>query len=122
MDKIVSGNLDTEVSSHPETKGWFVGSFMDKYPDFKSDEVELKWAKHAKGDIKPGLLADSTTKTFVILIGGTFVVRFPDINTESLLSKQGDFVFYDASYKRHEAEALEDSLLLVVRWPSKKAN
>lgn len=118
MEKIITGNLDQQVSSHPETKGWFLGSFMTKYPEFLSDDVELKWARHSQGDIKPGLHATSTTKTFVILITGRFVIRFPELNQEITLTQLGDFVFYDASQTSHEAEALEDSLLLVVRYPS----
>ncbi|PIY97184.1 MAG: signal peptidase I [Candidatus Kerfeldbacteria bacterium CG_4_10_14_0_8_um_filter_42_10] len=122
MNKLITGNLDQQVSSHPETGGWFLGCFMDKYPDFLSDDVELKWVRHKKGDKKPGLLAATETKTLVILINGKFLIRFTEPNKEITLLKQGDFVFYDASQTSHESEALEDSLLLVVRYPSKRNN
>ena len=120
MKKIIIGNLDQQIESHPETKGWFLGCFMAKHPEFLSDDVELKWARHKKGDIKPGLSATSTTKTFTILISGKFFIRYPELNQDVTLSQLGDFVFYDASQTSHEAEALEDSLLLVVRYPSKR--
>ncbi len=120
MKKIVTGNFDQENASHPETKGWFLGCFMTKYPEFLSDDVEMKWAKHKKGDIKPGFLAATTTKTFVILIDGKLVIRYPELHETANLSALGDFVFYDASQTSHEAEALEDSLLLVIRYPSKR--
>ena len=121
-DKILSGNLDEQVLLHPETKGWFLGPFMDKYPDFKTDGLELKWARHKKGEIKPGFLADAATKTIVILMQGAFAIRFPDIEKEVMLSELGDYIFYDSSYKRHEGEAIEDCLMLVVRWPSEKSD
>jgi hypothetical protein len=120
MKKVITGNLDQQIASHPETKGWFLGCFMDKYPEFLSDDVELKWARHKKGEKKPGLLATTTTQTLDILISGTFFIRFPELNQEITLSKLGDFVFYDASQTSHEAETLEDCLLLVVRYPSKR--
>ncbi|MFZ5391893.1 MAG: signal peptidase I [Patescibacteria group bacterium] len=119
MKKIITGNLDQQIVSHPETKGWFLGCFMAKYPEFLSDDVELKWARHKKGDIKPGLSATSTTKTFTILISGKFFIRFPELNQEVTLAQLGDFVFYDASQTSHKAEASEDSLLLVIRYPSR---
>src|SRR3989339_1956168 len=106
MKKILTGNLDQQITLHPETKGWFLGCFMDKYPDFLSDDIELKWARHKKGDIKSGLSTAITTQTFVILINGKFIIRFPELNQETTLSKLGDFVFYDASQTNHEAEAL----------------
>ena len=52
MNKIVSGNLDDQVKSHPETNGWFFGHFMKKYPEFVSEDVEIKWARHKKGEIR----------------------------------------------------------------------
>lgn len=120
MKKIITGNLDQQIDSHPETKGWFLGGFMDKYPEFLSDSVELKWARHKKNDIKPGLPATSSTKSFVILISGKFFIRYPELNQEVTLAQLGDFVFYDANQTSHEAKALEDSLLLVVRYPSRR--
>lgn len=120
MNKIITGNLDTQVASHPETKGWFLGCFMEKNPDFLSDDVEVKWGRHPKGEIKKGYDAKVPTKTLVILISGSCVVRFPKLKEESLLSKLGDYVFFDASTTDHENEAKEDSLFLVVRYPSKR--
>ncbi len=122
MKKIISGNLDQQIKSHPETKGWFLGHFMSENPDFLSDDVELKWAKHKKGEKKFGLLAMTVTKTLTIFISGKFFIRYPEFNQEITISKLGDFVFYDASQTSHEAEVLEDSLFLVVRYPSKRKN
>ncbi len=120
MNKVITGNLDNEVASHPETKGWFLGCFMGKNPDFLSDDVEVKWARHPKGEIRNGYDAKVPTKTLVILISGNCVVRFAEFNQESVLAKLGDYVFFDASTTSHVSEMREDSLLLTVRYPSKR--
>ncbi len=120
MNKIITGNLDTQIASHPETKGWFLGCFMEKNPDFLSDDVEVKWGRHPKGEIKKGYDAIVPTKTLVILISGYCVVRFAEFKQESVLAKLGDYVFFDASTTSHVNEAKEDSLVLVVRYPSKR--
>ena len=59
-------------------------------------------------------------QTFVILISGSYLIKYPELNQEVTLSKLGDFAYYDASQTSHQAEALEDSLLLVIRYPSKR--
>jgi len=120
MGKLITGNLDERVALHPETRGWFLGCFMSKYPDFLSNEVEMKWDKFKKGFKKSGLFTKTATKTFTILISGKFIIKYPKFNQEAVLSKQGDFVFYDASQTDHESEALEDSLLFTIRYPSKR--
>lgn len=118
MRKLITGNLDERVALHPETGGWFLGCFMSEYPDFLSDAVELKWARVKKNEKKQGLRAITTAKTLVILISGEFLIRCPELNKEITLSKQGDFIFFDAGKMSHESRALKDSLLVVVRYPS----
>ncbi len=120
MNKIISGNLDQQIKSHPETKGWFLGHFMNQNPEFLCDDVELKWKTHKKGEKKTGLLAKTTAKTFTILISGKLSFQYPELKQEIILSKLGDFVFYDASQIGYKAEAIEDSLLLTIRYPSKR--
>ncbi|NOY14864.1 MAG: signal peptidase I [bacterium] len=120
MPIIKSGNLDEKIKDHPETKGWLVGHFVKFDPFFKTNDLEVKWAVHHKGDIKPGAIAKSTAKTLVILIKGKFAVRFPDLGKEIILSKTGDYLAYDASKVMHTAESLEDSVLITIRWPSKR--
>ncbi len=120
MNKIISGNLDQQIKSHPETKGWFLGHFMNQNPEFLCNDVELKWARHKKGEKKNGLFAKNTAKTLTILISGKFSVQYPELKQEIILSELGDFVLYDASQTGHKAEAIEDSLLLIIRYPSQR--
>ena len=97
-----------------------MGHFLDFDPFFKTDDLEIKWAVHAKGYAKPGLIAKKTVKTITVLIRGKFVVRFPEINKKVVLSKMGDYLAYDASEVSHISESPEDSVVIVVRWPSKR--
>ncbi len=122
MSTIKSGNLNKKIADHPETEGWLVGHFMNSDPFFKTNDFEVKWAVHSKGDIKHGAFTEITAKTIAILIKGKFVVRFPDLGKEVVLSKTGDYVAYNAYEVLHSAESLEDSIVLAIRWPSKRKN
>jgi len=93
---------------------------MNSDPFLKIDDLEVKWAIHSKGEIKPGAITDSTAKTRAILIEGKFVVRFPDLGKEIVLSETGDYLEYDSNEVFHTAEALENSVVFVIRWPSKR--
>lgn len=119
MKKVIHGNLDDQVNKHPETRGWVLGSFMEKYPEFLSDGVEVKWARHKKGEEMKGFRSEKSSKTLTILIEGKFKVIFDGGEEVSMLAKQGDFELYDASTVEHVGIALEDSLLLVIRFPVK---
>ncbi|MBU0612422.1 hypothetical protein KKB10_00235 [Patescibacteria group bacterium] len=63
MNKAKSGNLNNLVNDHPETKNWVVGHFIKHNNFLKTDDLEVKWAVHKKGDIKDGNLADYSAKT-----------------------------------------------------------
>ena len=120
MSAIKSGNLNRLIKTHSETKGWIIGHFMEADHFFKTDDFEVKWAVHKKGEIKPGKIAKSAARTIAILIKGKFMVRFPDLDQEVVLSKTGDYLAYDANKVLHTAKALEDSTILAIRWPSKR--
>lgn len=116
--KVFSGNLGKHQKENPDQKGWFIGHFLEKGSNFFSEEFEVKWYHHPKGDIKNPPGRNKLAKTITILIKGKFMVRYPEENTtEVLLSKQGDYVFHDAGVL-HISEALEDSVMLTIRWPS----
>ncbi len=53
--------------------------------------------------------------TIHILISGHFRVQLPD--EDVTLTEQGDYVMWGSGVD-HNYEALEDSVVLVVRWPS----
>lgn len=115
--EIESGNLDQLAISQPEKKGWFVGSFIEQESLRNSDKCEVKWAKHQKGLKKiAGQNLKDNCRSVVILISGRWLTRFTDNNQEIILSKPGDYLVYQDGC--HENEALEDSCVIVIRWPT----
>jgi len=120
MPTIKSGNLNNQIKIAPEKNGWVVGHFIKEDEFFHNDNFEIKWVVHHKGDIKHGEVAKSSARTLVVLIYGKFVVRFPDLGKEIALTTQGDYLAYDAAEIYHSAEAFADTLLIVIRWPSKR--
>lgn len=121
---IQKGNMNEVANIDPKRNGWVIGSFIENSSIFHSDECEVKWAEHKKGYKKEGLRVDVTTKTVTILISGSFQVEFKDKqdghHETALLKELGDYIAYDASKYDHIGEALDDSLVIVIRWPSKR--
>ncbi len=72
---------------------------------------------HKKGEEKKEIVANKKAKTISILIKGKFLIRFPEDNKDVLLSEIGEYVFWD-SMVYHNSEALEDSIVMTIRWPS----
>lgn len=115
MDKqlITTGNAITDAK-----KGWFVGSFFDQKLGFRfSDDVEIKWGIHKKGEERPEWVTGEFRTTVSILISGKFEMIFN--NKSIILTKQGDFVMWGKGTD-HKWKCLEDTTILTVRWPSIK--
>ena len=109
----VTGNA---AAAGKNTRGWFLGHFMpgDDNP-LRSDDVEVKWFLHAKGETRPDWSPASSVRTLNILIRGRFVLVFPDHDV--LLEKEGDFVLFGPGVA-HSYRSEDESLMLTVRWPS----
>ncbi len=118
MASILKRNLTDELKRNPERRGWFIGHFMEPESVFKRDDFEVKWGVHPKGEKKSSVASNMVAKTVAILVRGKFSVTFPDEKEEIILSKEGDSVFFDSKIN-HFSEALEDSVVLTIRWPSK---
>jgi hypothetical protein len=122
--EITTGNFKVDANKNPQRRGWVVGSFIEDESIFHTDDFEVKWAEHKKGYFKVGLKTEVETKTVVFIVSGKYQVNFSDKsngNTEKVvLNELGDYVAYDASKCNHTAEALEDCLVIVFRWPSKR--
>jgi len=117
MSLIKSGNLNNEVLKNPQTRGWFVGHFIGDSFGIKSDELEIKWGAHKKGETFDKIRANKNGKSLSILISGKAKISFPDEKKEVILSNQGDFVFWEAGIF-HTSKIIEDSVFLTIRWPS----
>lgn len=81
-----------------------------------SEDVEVKWAYHSEGDRKCGWKADDAV-TLAILVRGRMRVQFDE--GFHPLKREGDYVIWDRGV-RHLWVADEDSLVVTVRWPSKR--
>jgi len=115
---MIIGNTKIDKEKHPERKGWFVGNFIPALEGLHSDDIEIKWGEHKRGMLKT---AEKTTsrKTISLLIRGKIKINFTDEAKSVVLEKEGDYVFY-APENHHTVEVLEDSLVIVIRWPSKE--
>jgi hypothetical protein len=114
---IYAGNAAAE-GAQDGRRGWFLGHFRAPESGLPhSEEVEMKWGIHRQGEEKTALAANRTAFTLSILISGAFSVWFPAQAREVLLTDAGDYVLF-APGVAHTWRALEDTVILSVRWPS----
>lgn len=97
-------------------RGWIVGHFIDPAEGVLSDkDVEVKWATHPAGDRRAEWTSDDQRTTLLLLIEGEFRV---DLSEASIaLVRQGDYAIWGPGID-HSWEAVVDSLMMTVRWPS----
>jgi hypothetical protein len=108
------GNADEIVRS--DQNMWLIGSFVKDDTFLRhSDSVEVKWGRHPKGETRDGVSACSPGTSLAILISGSFLFKFPDGFDNVVLDAQGDYVVYGSDVA-HTWEALDDSLILTIRW------
>jgi quercetin dioxygenase-like cupin family protein len=99
-----------------ETRGWLLGHFIDPAQGVRSTkDVEVKWGVHPAGDERAEWTADDQRTTLVLLVDGSFRI---DLTEDSVtLAKQGDYALWGPGVD-HSWEALSDSVIVTVRWPS----
>ncbi len=99
-----------------ETRGWLLGHFIDPAEGIRSTkDVELKWGIHPAGEKRPEWTADDQRTTLVLLVAGHFVVHLTEGTVT--MTRQGDYVVWGQGID-HSWEAVSDSVVLTVRWPS----
>jgi|SRR3989344_4496842 len=115
----VRGILDELAASHPEYKNWFIGHFVED-KTFKNSDFEIKWSNPKKGfcEKKPRMV--SSAQTLGILVKGKLTMTYPDIGVEETFDTTGDYWSYNGMETSHMTTVHEDTLLLTVRWPSKR--
>lgn len=113
MSDWTSGNAAEDGQA---TRGWLVGHFIDPSEGVRSSkDVEVKWGIHPAGDKRPEWTADDQRTTLVLLIEGHFRV---DVNDGSkTMERAGDYIMWGPGVD-HSWEALADSVVMTVRWPS----
>jgi hypothetical protein len=110
---IQQGNAEVDSA---DFKKWLIGKFIPEDSLLHSDNIEVKWGKHAAGERKD---ADYRTvftgRTLGVLVHGKFMMKFPEQNREVLLVNEGDYVVWDQAIP-HTWEVLEDCLIITIRW------
>nr|CEL13522.1 hypothetical protein [Kibdelosporangium sp. MJ126-NF4]CTQ99207.1 hypothetical protein [Kibdelosporangium sp. MJ126-NF4] len=102
-----------------DTRGWLLGHFIDPSEGIRhSKGVEVKWGVHPVGDKRPEWTSDDQRTTLVLLSQGKFRI---DLTEGSFtMERQGDYVLWGPGID-HSWEAIEESVIITVRWPSAPA-
>jgi quercetin dioxygenase-like cupin family protein len=108
-----NGNASEDAG---ERRGWLLGHFIDPSEGVRSTkDVEVKWGIHSAGDKRAEWTADDQRTTMVIMVEGNFRVDLTDASVT--LAKQGDYLVWGPGID-HSWEAVSDSVVITVRWPS----
>ncbi|WP_329460282.1 signal peptidase I [Streptomyces sp. NBC_01497] len=99
----------------PLDHGWILGHFKDSADPRHSEDVEIKWGVHPRGDRRARWVRGEERTALLVLISGRFRVELPDRTV--LLDRQGDYVVWGRGTD-HSWYAQEESVVLTVRWPS----
>src|ERR1700680_1985107 len=101
--------------------GWFVGQFVAVELGLRHQtDVELKWAIHPDGERRPhGAEANGNAVTISVLIRGALrtTVQVNGTPEDVTLRKEWDYIIVGPDVV-HSWEALGDTVVLSVRFPS----
>ncbi len=114
----VSGNWSygNAADDGYKNRGWLLGHFIDPSEGVRSTkDVEVKWGIHPAGDKRPEWTNDDQRTTLVLLVEGNFRVNLTQ--SSITMSRQGDYVMWRPGID-HSWEAISDSVVITVRWPS----
>ncbi|MET8142807.1 signal peptidase I [Sphaerisporangium sp. NPDC005288] len=112
MDGVYVGRADVDAAGD---QGWLLGHFKPPGDPRHSDEVEIKWGVHARGDERAEWVRGEKRTALLILVRGRFRVELPGRGV--LLAEPGDYVVWGRGVD-HSWYAEEDSVVITVRWPS----
>lgn len=108
-----SGNASEDGQ---DTRGWLLGHFIDPPEDVRATEaLEVKWADHPAGEKRAGWTTGDQRTTMLLLVQGHFRLELTE--GSCTLERQGDYVVWGPGID-HTWEALADSTVITVRWPS----
>ncbi|WP_377268720.1 signal peptidase I [Peterkaempfera sp. SMS 1(5)a] len=111
-DSVYVGNAGKDAARH---RGWLLGHFEAVGDPRHSEDVEIKWGVHPRGDERAQWVTGEERTTLLLLVSGCFRVELPGRSV--VLDQQGDYVVWGRGVD-HSWYAQEDSLVLTVRWPS----
>ncbi len=107
------GNAANDTS---DTRGWLIGHFIDPSQGVRStQDVEVKWGIHPAGEARPEWTSDDQRTTLLLLVEGKFQLHLTEGSVT--MRRQGDYVMWGPGID-HTWEAIDDSVVITVRWPS----
>jgi glyoxylate utilization-related uncharacterized protein len=108
-----SGNANDDGAKN---RGWLLGHFMDPSEGVRSTkDVEVKWGVHPAGDKRAEWTSDDQRTTLLLLVEGNFRIELTEGSVT--MRRQGDYVMWGPGID-HSWEAIADSVVITVRWPS----
>lgn len=96
-----------------EYKGWFVGSFFEDGHPCKTDDLEVVFRNHKKGNSAEAHFHRNKVELLLIIEGKAKY----NINGEELILKKGDFLFVDVN-NIISGEYLENTKMFAIHSPS----
>lgn len=108
---IYAGSADADA---PANRGWLLGHFMPPGDIRHSEDVEIKWGVHPRGDQRAQWVTREVRTALIVLVSGRFRIDFPGRSV--ILAERGDYVVFDGV--GHSWFAEEDSVIVGIRWPS----
>ncbi|WP_327133704.1 signal peptidase I [Streptomyces sp. NBC_01343] len=111
-DSIYTGKAAPDAAAD---RGWLLGHFKDPADPRHSEDVEIKWGVHPKGEERARWVRGEERTALQVLISGRFRLEFPGRTV--VLAEQGDYVVWGRGVD-HSWYAEEDAVVLTVRWPS----
>lgn len=104
------------VEDSKDTRGWILGHFIDPAEDVRSTkDLEVKWGVHSAGEKRPEWTSGDERSTLIMLIKGHFRVELTEGSIT--MEREGDYAVWGPGVD-HSWEALSDSVVVSVRWPS----
>ncbi|MFC6884795.1 MULTISPECIES: signal peptidase I [Actinomadura] len=112
MDGVYVGSAEADAAGD---RGWLLGHFKPEGDLRHSDDVEIKWGVHPRGERRARWTDGEKRDALLVLISGRFRLEFPEGNV--VLAERGDYVVWRRGVD-HSWEAEDDSVVMTVRWPS----
>lgn len=112
---VVFGNAATDGQP---SAGWWIGHFAPHSSLRHVHDVETKWAVHRAGKRHDGgkFALNSLATSMAVLVSGRHRVDFAN-GMSVTLATPGDYVVWGPGVA-HSWQALHDSTILCIRWPS----
>lgn len=99
-----------------DDRGWLLGHFIRPTDDVRhTNDVEVKWGTHPAGEKRAEWTTGDQRTNLLLLVHGEFRIDLTE--GSRVLSTQGDYVLWGPGID-HSWEALSDSVVIAVRWPS----